>query len=85
MTASQSVLNLIGRDRPLFDADITGHAPELSALVAESRFLVIGGVGFIGSYLVGSSWPKINLNRGLAEFIAYRKSKKEPMAEVFYA
>ena len=48
MTASQSVLNLIGRDRPLFDADITGHAPELAALVAGSRFLVIGGAGSIG-------------------------------------
>lgn len=48
MKASQSVLKLIGRDRPLFDADITGHAPELSALVAGSRFLVIGGAGSIG-------------------------------------
>ena len=48
MTARQSVLKLIGRDRPLFDADITGHATELSALVAGSRFLVIGGAGSIG-------------------------------------
>ncbi len=48
MTASQSVLKLIGRDRPLFDGDIIGHTAELSALVASSRFLVIGGAGSIG-------------------------------------
>jgi FlaA1/EpsC-like NDP-sugar epimerase len=48
MTASQSVLKLIGRDRPLFDGDIVGHTAELSALVASSRFLVIGGAGSIG-------------------------------------
>ena len=42
------VLELIGRDRPLFDADIRRHEAELSALVESSRFLVIGGAGSIG-------------------------------------
>ncbi|KIQ97488.1 UDP-N-acetylglucosamine 4,6-dehydratase [Lysobacter sp. A03] len=43
-----NVLELIGRDRPLFDADIQRHEAELSAHVRESRFLVIGGAGSIG-------------------------------------
>jgi FlaA1/EpsC-like NDP-sugar epimerase len=42
------VLNLIGRDRPLFMADIEHHEEELSKIVAASRFLVIGGAGSIG-------------------------------------
>ncbi|MEH6874267.1 MAG: UDP-N-acetylglucosamine 4,6-dehydratase [Candidatus Competibacter sp.] len=43
-----NILNLIGRDRPLFDADVARHEAELSAQVAASRFLVIGGAGSIG-------------------------------------
>ncbi|MEN4904785.1 UDP-N-acetylglucosamine 4,6-dehydratase [Luteimonas sp. TWI1437] len=42
------VLNLIGRDGPLFDADIQRHDAELREIVAASRFLVIGGAGSIG-------------------------------------
>lgn len=47
-----NVLELIGRDQPLFDADITGSEAELSAQVAEGRFLVIGGAGTIGHAVV---------------------------------
>jgi FlaA1/EpsC-like NDP-sugar epimerase len=43
-----NILELIGRERPLFDADVLGHSQQLSALVAGSRFLVIGGAGSIG-------------------------------------
>lgn len=43
-----NVLSLIGRQQALFDSDITAHERELSALVASSRFLVIGGAGSIG-------------------------------------
>ena len=43
-----NILELIGRERPLFDADVLGHAQQLSTLVAGSRFLVIGGAGSIG-------------------------------------
>lgn len=42
------ILQLIGRDRPLFDADIARYEAELSARVATGRFLVIGGAGSIG-------------------------------------
>jgi len=43
-----NVLQLIGRESPLFDADIQRHEAELSGLVQSSRFLVIGGAGSIG-------------------------------------
>lgn len=43
-----NVLELIGRDRPLFDTDISRNEVELSGLVGASRFLVIGGAGSIG-------------------------------------
>lgn len=42
------ILNLIGRDRELFGADVARHERELSELVAGARFLVIGGAGSIG-------------------------------------
>lgn len=42
------VLQLIGRDRLLFDADLARHEAMLSELVAGGRFLVIGGAGSIG-------------------------------------
>jgi FlaA1/EpsC-like NDP-sugar epimerase len=43
-----NVLNLIGRERQLFDADVQRHEAELMDLVGSSRFLVIGGAGSIG-------------------------------------
>ena len=43
-----NVLELIGRQEALFTADIAEHESELSRLVSESRFLVIGGAGSIG-------------------------------------
>lgn len=43
-----NILELIGRDRPLFSTDVSQHEQQLSALVAGSRFLVIGGAGSIG-------------------------------------
>ena len=46
------VLQLIGRDRPLFDADLARHEAELSGRVAASRFLVVGGAGSIGQAVV---------------------------------
>jgi FlaA1/EpsC-like NDP-sugar epimerase len=46
------ILSLIGRTAPLFSLDIAIHEDELSALVASSRFLVIGGAGSIGSAVV---------------------------------
>jgi len=42
------ILDLIGRDQELFAADIGARERELSSLVSEARFLVIGGAGSIG-------------------------------------
>lgn len=42
------ILQMIGRDRPLFGQDVKEHEVELSELVSSSRFLVIGGAGSIG-------------------------------------
>ena len=42
------VLQLIGRDQTLFEADLARHESLLSELVAAGRFLVIGGAGSIG-------------------------------------
>jgi len=43
-----NMLELIGRDRPLFESDIAREEEQLSSLVREGRFLVIGGAGSIG-------------------------------------
>lgn len=43
-----NILNVIGRNDLLFKNDIANNEAELSAIVAKSRFLVIGGAGTIG-------------------------------------
>ena len=43
-----NILDLIGRDRQLFDIDIERHDAALRDRVGASRFLVIGGAGSIG-------------------------------------
>ncbi len=47
-----NVLELIGRTEELFAPDIEAHEAELSAMVADGRFLVIGGAGSIGQAVV---------------------------------
>lgn len=42
------ILNLIGRERELFENDIATHEDQLSKIVGNSSFLVIGGAGSIG-------------------------------------
>ena len=42
------ILNLIGREKELFENDITTHEKELYQKVNSSSFLVIGGAGSIG-------------------------------------
>ena len=49
MAKFDDILPLIGRTKPLLDADIRKYDEELSKIVHESRFLVIGGAGSIGS------------------------------------
>ncbi|VAW63358.1 UDP-N-acetylglucosamine 4,6-dehydratase [hydrothermal vent metagenome] len=46
------ILNLIGRDRPLFKEDIKKHESELKKIISQSTFLVIGGAGTIGQAVV---------------------------------
>lgn len=43
-----SVLNLIGREKALFNHDISKAENELQKTVSQSRFLVLGGAGSIG-------------------------------------
>jgi FlaA1/EpsC-like NDP-sugar epimerase len=44
-----NILNLIGRTNELFSNDINNHEKELTSVVSNSNFLVIGGAGSIGS------------------------------------
>ncbi len=44
-----TILSLVGRTAPLFEADIAESERQLSEIVRTSRFLVIGGAGTIGS------------------------------------
>lgn len=46
------IRSLIGRDAPLFAADVSAHEADLREKVASSRFLVIGGAGSIGQAVV---------------------------------
>ncbi|EAP95027.1 UDP-N-acetylglucosamine 4,6-dehydratase [Vibrio splendidus] len=43
-----AILPLIGRTESLFPQDISSNESELSRIVSESRFLVLGGAGSIG-------------------------------------
>lgn len=43
-----SILSLIGREKELFDQDLSNHEDELNRIVDSSTFLVIGGAGSIG-------------------------------------
>ena len=47
-----NTLKLIGRDSELFEDDIKTHSKELNEIVKNSKFLVVGGAGSIGSAVV---------------------------------
>ena len=47
-----SLLEIVGREAPLFEEDLREHEAELSELIANSRFLVVGGAGSIGGAVV---------------------------------
>lgn len=47
-----NVLNLIGRNEPLFEVDINTNAHKINGIVESSSFLVIGGAGSIGQSVV---------------------------------
>ncbi len=44
-----NILPLVGRTKPLFDADIASREAEIRDIIHNGRFLVIGGAGTIGS------------------------------------
>lgn len=46
------ILSLIGRDEPLFSSDMARVDIELKDIVNQSKFLVVGGAGSIGSAVV---------------------------------
>ncbi|MFT3800679.1 MAG: UDP-N-acetylglucosamine 4,6-dehydratase [Burkholderiaceae bacterium] len=46
------LLTLLGRDRPLFEADQARHGELMDELVRAGRFLVVGGAGSIGQAVV---------------------------------
>ncbi len=43
-----SILNLIGREKELFSADITDNEEQLQQIISNATFLVLGGAGSIG-------------------------------------
>lgn len=45
-------MQIVGRTRPLFDADVASREAELKARISPSRILVIGGAGTIGQAVV---------------------------------
>ncbi len=44
-----NILGMVGRTKPLFEEDIRNREEELTEIIKNSRFLVIGGAGTIGS------------------------------------
>ena len=44
-----NILPLVGRTKPLFDFDIASRESEITDIIHNSKFLVIGGAGTIGS------------------------------------
>lgn len=43
-----NILNIIGREEPLFVDDVSGNEEDLSRIISKSTFLVLGGAGSIG-------------------------------------
>lgn len=52
MFSENEILQIVGRDRPLFEEDLRSHNSRMNELVASSRFLVVGGAGSIGGSVV---------------------------------
>ena len=46
-----NILGMVGRTKPLFEEDIRNREAELSDIIKNSRFLVIGGAGTIDRIL----------------------------------
>lgn len=48
----QLILSLLGREKQLFDQDVSNRENELLNIISSSRFLVLGGAGSIGQAVV---------------------------------
>lgn len=46
---TDNILMMVGRTKPLFEQDINNYEKKLCEIVKDSKFLVIGGAGTIGS------------------------------------
>ena len=46
---TDNILTMVGRTKPLFEQDINNYEKKLCEIVRDSKFLVIGGAGTIGS------------------------------------
>ncbi len=49
---TKSILKILGRSLPLFESDLSKHSQVWEDRIANSRFLVVGGAGSIGSAVV---------------------------------
>lgn len=87
------VLPLIGRDKQLFDSDLAQHGEAINKIVADSRFLVVGGAGSIGGAVVRALFersPKclhvVDVNEnGLAELVRNLRSSIGYTTDDFHA
>ena len=52
MFSDSSILQIVGRNHKLLDADLSAHSNEFDKLVKSGKFLVIGGAGSIGKEVV---------------------------------
>lgn len=57
MRDERQVLEILGRERPLFLKDLERHHQEVSERIPGASFLVLGGAGSIGQELVKAIFP----------------------------
>ena len=81
---------LLGRDESLFASDISNYESSLFEIISQSKFLVIGGAGTIGSAVVRELFKRnalildvvdisennlVELVRGLRSSIGYNEGE----------
>jgi len=72
-------LDLIGRDKELFNGDISEYSKDLEGIVSQSQFLVIGGARLIGQAVTKEIFkrsPKrlhvVDINEIVMDFLVER-------------
>ena len=80
-----NILNLIGRNNPLFNKDINNHKLELSKNVVNATFLLFGGAGSIAQAITKEIFKRkahklhsINFQRNSIRLVKLVSSKKSP-------